>query len=196
VPAQAVRDSVRAIVRDAAFDRAGQQTLLERIFETLGRWFEALTDLLPALGIGNRVIVVLAVVVLLLVVARIVLRARAQREFWAGDRPEVRGGRRLDPWLESERLAANGAYLEAAHALCAALLAASARRGELTLHPAKTTGDYARELRRRGAASERDFQRFRARYDRVVYDIQRCGAEDYAALLADARPMLARGRAA
>lgn len=187
---------MRAIVRDPAFDRAAQQTLLERIFQTLGRWFEALADMLPALGIGNRVIVLLAVVVLALVVARILLRARAQREFWAGDRPEVRGGRRLDPWVEAERLAASGAHLEAAHALCAALLAASARRGELTLHPAKTTGDYARELRRRGAPSERDFQRFRARYDRVVYDIQRCGPEEYAALLADARPLLARGRAA
>lgn len=187
---------MRDIVAERAFDRERQQTILERALELLGRWLADLFDLLPTFGIGNRVIVLLAVAVLALVVARVVLRSRAQREFWAGDRHERRSGRRVDPWLEAERLAGSGAHLEAAHALCAALLAASARRGELTLHPAKTTGDYARELRRRGAPSERDFQRFRARYDRVVYDAQRCSADEYAALLADARPMLVKDRAA
>ena len=191
-----MRDTVREIVGDRLFDRERQQTIVERVFEQLGRWLGALFDLLPSFGIGNKAIVVLAIAVLALVVARIVLRSRAQREFWAGDRHEPRIGRRLDPWLEAERLAGGGAYLEAAHALCAALLAASARRGEVTLHPAKTTGDYARELRRRGAPSERDFQRFRARYDRVVYDAQRCSADEYAALLVDARPMLVKDRAA
>ena len=66
----------------------------------------------------------------------------------------------------------------------------------MTLHPAKTTGDYARELRRRGAPSERAFQAFRARYDRVVYDLQHCSAEEYARLIEAARPLLARERAA
>lgn len=191
-----MRDTVRDIISEQAYDRALRQTIIERAWQTLGRWLDALFDLLPAIGIGNKLIIVLAVAVLLLVLARIVLRARAQREFWAGDRQESRAGRRADPWLEAERLAGSGAYLEAAHALCAALLVASARRGELTLHPSKTTGDYARELRRRGAGSERDFQRFRARYDRVVYDAQRCSADEYAALLDDARPMLAKERAA
>lgn len=191
-----MRDTVRGIASEPSFDRSLQQTLLARIIDVVGRWLRELLDLLPALGIGNTVIIALALAVLALVMARIVLRSRAQREFWAGDRVEARTGRRLDPWLEAERLAGSGAYLEAAHALCAALLTASARRGEVTLHPSKTTGDYARELRRRGAPSERDFQRFRARYDRVVYDAQRCSEDEYAALLVDARPMLATERAA
>lgn len=191
-----MRDTVRGIASEPSFDRSLQQTLLARIIDVVGRWLRELLDLLPALGIGNTVIIALALAVLALVMARIVLRSRAQREFWAGDRVEARPGRRLDPWLEAERLAGSGAYLEAAHALCAALLTASARRGEVTLHPSKTTGDYARELRRRGAPSERDFQRFRARYDRVVYNAQRCSEDEYAALLADARPMLATERAA
>ncbi len=196
MPAEAVRDTVRAIASGREFDRALQQTILDRILDVLGRWFRDLFDLLPALGIGNKLIIALALAVVALIVARLVLRSRAQREFWAGDRPDARTGRRLDPWLEAERLASSGSYLEAAHALCAALLTASARRGEVTLHPSKTTGDYARELRRRGAPSERDFHRFRSRYDRVVYDAQRCSADEYAALLADARPLLTRERAA
>lgn len=191
-----MRDTVRSITNEPAFDRALQRTILDRLLELLGHWLRALFDLLPALGIGNRLIIALAIAVIALIVARLVLRARAQREFWAGDRHESRGGRRIDHWFEAERLALSGAHLEAAHSLCAALLAASARRGEVTLHPAKTTGDYARELRRRGVATAADFQRFRTRYDRVIYDAQRCSAEEYAALLTDARPMLPNERAA
>lgn len=191
-----MRDTVRSITSDPGFDRALQRTILDRLLEQLGNALRALFDLLPALGIGNKLIVALAIAVIALVVARVVLRTRAQREFWAGDRLESRGGRRVDHWIEAERLAGRGAHLEAAHSLCAALLAASARRGDVTLHPSKTTGDYARELRRRGADTAADFQRFRARYDRVVYDAQRCSAEEYAALLTDARPMLPTERAA
>ena len=51
-------------------------------------------------------------------------------------------------------------------------------------------------MRRRGAPGERDFRRFRERYDRVVYDAQSCTASDYEGLLNDARPLLARERAA
>lgn len=195
-PAEAVRDTVAAITEDAAFDRSLTKSVWEQIVEMIGRGLSALFRMLPRLEFGNALIVGLAVVLVALIVARLVLQSRAQREFWAGERRDARGGRRLDPWSEAQRLAESGAYLEAAHHLCAALLAASAKRGEVTLHPAKTTGDYAREMRRRGAASEREFQRFRARYDRVVYDAQHCSADDYAALVADAQPLLARERAA
>jgi hypothetical protein len=195
-PAAAVRDTVVAITQDPAFDRSLTKSVWEQIVEMIGRALGALFRMLPRLEFGNALIVVLALALVALVVARLVLQSRAQREFWAGERRDARAGRRLDPWSEAQRLADSGAFLEAAHHLCAALLAASARRGEVTLHPAKTTGDYARELRRRGAASERDFQRFRTRYDRVVYDAQACSADDYAALVADAQPLLARERAA
>lgn len=195
-PAEAVRDTVAAITREAAYDRALTRSVWEQLAEWIGHAISALFGLLPRLEFGNALVVGLAGVLLALVIARLVLQSRAQREFWAGERRDVRGGRRLDPWTEAQRLAEAGAYLDAAHQLCAALLAASARRGEVTLHPAKTTGDYAREMRRRGAAAEREFHRFRMRYDRVVYDAQSCSADDYAALVAAAQPLLARERAA
>lgn len=195
-PAAAVRDTVAAIVEGEAYQRALTASVFEQLAALIGRAFRRVLELLPSVGIGDRVLVLAAVALAALVVARMVLRARAQREHWAGGAREGRALRRTDPWAEAERLAAAGAFLEAAHQLCAALLAASARRGEVTLHPSKTTGDYAREMRRRRAPSEADFQRFRARYDRVVYDAQRCDAADWRALLDDARPLLARERAA
>ena len=195
-PAAAVRDTVAAIVEGQEYQRTLTASVFEQLAALLGRGLRRVLELLPSIGIGERVLVLAAVALAVLVIARIVLRARAQREHWAGGGREGRGVRRTDPWAEAERLAAEGAYLEAAHQLCAALLVASARRGEVTLHPSKTTGDYAREMRRRRAPSEADFQRFRARYDRVVYDAQRCDAGDWRALLDDARPLLARERAA
>jgi hypothetical protein len=193
-PAQAVRDTVAAIVRDERFARDVTQSFWQRVVESLGRLVSRLLAALPDWRIGNAVIVTAAVVLVLLVVARVVLRQRAERELWAGEPREGWRGRRLDPWTEAERLAGTGEFLQAAHALCAALLTDLASRGEVRLHPSKTTGDYARELRRRGASSERGFVRFRSRYDRLVYDAQACDAEDYAALLADARPLLADAR--
>ncbi len=195
-PASAVRDTVRAITEDAAYDRTLTRSLLEQFLDWIAGLVARALRLLPEVGVGRWVLIVLAVALAVLVVARVVMAMRAQREFRAGDARGPRAARRLDPWTEAERLASGGAYLEAAHALCAALLSASARRGEVVLHPSKTTGDYAREMRRRGAPSLRAFQGFRDRYDRVVYDAQRCSADEYAMLVAAARPLLGEERAA
>ena len=185
-----MRDTVAAIARDNAFQRATSRSLWERLVDLIVRTVRDLIAALPDFRIGNWLVITIAVLLTVLIVARVVVQKRAEREIWAGDRGGRRLGRRTDPWTEAERLASSGSYVEAAHALCAALLVSCARRGELQLHPSKTTGDYARELRRRGAASEHGFQKFRSRYDRVVYDAQQCSADEYAALLADARPLL------
>lgn len=189
-PAQAVRDTLTSLAQDPAYDRSVRQSLWQAILERVGRLFQWLLDLLPPIPGSRWLVVALGVAVAALVVARIVLHARAPSEFWAGERGDARTGGRAAPWREAERLAALGEHLEAAHQLCAAVLVQLMRRGEVTLHPSKTTGDYARELRRRGARGAGDFQRFRARYDRVVYDRQACSADEFAALLQDARPLL------
>lgn len=190
LPASTVRDTVEAIVAARAYDRSVTKTLWQSLGEWLARALDALLALLPDVIMGRWLLAVLAILLVALVVARIALDARARRESWVGERERPGGRRTMDPWREAHRLAAEGSYLAAAHQLCLAALAASARRGEVTLDPAKTTGDYAREMRRRGAASERAFQRFRARYDRVVYDAQACSAEEFARLLDDATPLL------
>jgi hypothetical protein len=194
-PATTVRDTVVAITQDAAYDRS----VTASVWEYLLGWFAdalfGLLDILPDWDGGRFLVVGLAVLLVVLIAARIVLQSRARREHWAGVRGTGGARRSTDSMVEAERLAAAGDYLAAAHHLCAALLAASARRGEVTLHPAKTTGDYAREMRRRRAPSEQAFQRFRTRYDRVVYDLQACSPDEYSQLVEAARPMLTRERA-
>ena len=194
-PAAAVRDTVEAITQDAAYDRSVTASVWEYILDWIAEALFGLLELLPEVDWGRYLVVGLAVLLAVLVVARIVLQSRARRAHWAGvsDKGAVR--RATDSMAEAERLAAAGEYLTAAHQLCAAVLTASARRGEVTLHPAKTTGDYAREMRRRQAPSAPAFQRFRTRYDRVVYDAQACSADEYSQLVEAARPMLTRERA-
>jgi hypothetical protein len=97
---------------------------------------------------------------------------------------------------EAERLAAAGDYVAAAHALCGALLDSYAARGEIRLHRSKTTGDYARELRRRQAPQASAFQTFRRRYDRMVYGSITIDGAEYQELASLARTQLSGQRAA
>jgi hypothetical protein len=191
-----VHDTVAAIVSQAAYQRSLTQTLMSRLYRWIGRLINAFFDLFRGSGTGRTVTYILLGILIALVIARFIVAARAAREDRI--RAGVRGPRARvsDPWGDAERLAAAAQYTEAAHALFAALLAGFAARGEVRLHASKTSGDYARELRRRGSPAERGFQLFRVRYDRIIYGLGECGTEDYSALLRDARQLLVRERAA
>lgn len=84
-----------------------------------------------------------------------------------------------DPWLTAQSLAASGNFTLAAHALYLALLDGLARREQVRLHPAKTIGDYLRELRSRSSTllpTVRDFARL---YELVAYGFRECDAARY-----------------
>lgn len=95
-----------------------------------------------------------------------------------------------DRWGEAQRLAAAGRYTEAAHALYAALLDSIARGEELRLHPSKTVGDYARDLRRRSSVLLPRFRDFARSYEVVVYGIGSCDQDRYERLYALATGMV------
>ncbi|MBX3132879.1 MAG: DUF4129 domain-containing protein [Gemmatimonadaceae bacterium] len=194
--ADAIRDSTAAIVEGLGYQRNVTQSLFSRFADWGIAQLLRVLDVLPNVKLGPWLLIGLVILLIVLVVIRSVVNLRAEREFRVSAPGTVRGTTRTDPSREAERLAAAGAYLEAAQQLCAALLVASSRRGEITLHPSKTTGDYAREMKRRGVPAARAFQGFRARYDRVVYDLQSCTAEDFAALRAAAQPLIGRELAA
>lgn len=195
-PAAAVHDTVAAIARDVDYRRSLQSTLWRQLWGWFSRLLGDFLDQFRGSGAGRVVTIAFVVLVAVLVVARFVIAARAARDGAGEGDPGVRRTRALDPWGDAERFAAAGRFTEAAHALFAALLSAFASRGEVRLHASKTSGDYARELRRRGSAAQGGFQAFRRRYDRVIYGQGECDADDYAALLRDAQPLLARERAA
>jgi hypothetical protein len=96
-----------------------------------------------------------------------------------------------DPWTEAQRLATDGRYTDAAHALYAALLEGLARREDLRLDPSKTVGDYRRELRHRSSPFMPTFRDFARLYEVVVYGLGFCDRERYERLYVLASGMLA-----
>jgi hypothetical protein len=195
-PAPAVHDTVAAIARAAEYQRTLQSSLLQQLWNWLDRLLSDLFDYVRGSATGRIVTIALIVLVAALIVARVVVALRAAREDPEAGDPRARRAGARDPWGDAEQFASAGRFTEAAHALFAALLSAFASRGEIRLHASKTAGDYARELGRRGSPAQGGFQAFRRRYDRVIYGQGACDADDYAALLRDAQPLLAHARAA
>ena len=191
-----IRDTIAAITKQAEYQRELGQSAVNKILRWLWDRFLDFLETLRGLPHGREIAIVLLVLVVFLVIARIVIGVRAQEN---ANRVVARGktvaGRSVS-LAEAERLADAGNFTAAAHVLFSALLVTGAARGEFRVHPSKTTGDYVRDLRRNRALWLTPFQSFRARYDRVIYGDMVCTAEDYGALLSDARNMLARERAA
>jgi Domain of unknown function (DUF4129) len=188
----AIHDTVAAIVRQPPYRRNLGTTLLDRIAQWIRELFERLVGALGGVPHGRVIATVAAAIAALLILARIVYAARLRGAAGgAASATGVRAGRSTNLWSEAEQLAASGRFTEAAHALYRAVLGMLAASGLVRLHESKTSGDYSRELRGRGASSYAAFRRFGARYDRVIYGTGVCDAEGYRALLDDAGAILA-----
>jgi Domain of unknown function (DUF4129) len=188
----AIHDTVASVVRQSAFRRDVQRTLLDRLLQEILDLLDRLFSNVRGLPYGRQIAVIAAAVLVILVVARVAYaqRLRALDAEELAD-SQVDGRILTDPWRDAERLASAGQFTEAAHALYRGVVAALVGRGLVRAHASKTSGDYARELRRGGAPAEVPFRRFGARYDRIIYGTGMCGAADYTALLADARAVFA-----
>lgn len=134
--------------------------------------------------------------VALFVVVRVVIAASARDD--RAERAALRRGAVWsdDPWQVADALAAQGRHEEAAHALYRGVVLSLGRVERLRLDPSRTSGDYARELRRRGAGSLVPFRAFTRRFDVVVYGHTRADAAALAELQALSAPFRARVRAA
>ncbi len=179
-PAQAIQDSVAAIVRERAYQRSVRATLLDRILDWLAalirRFFSGLSEI-PNM---RWIVLGVAILVVLAIGARLWLGTEAGER-----RRRVRPGAvegSGDPWAEAERVAASGDYTAAAHLLYRGVTARLAANDQIRLHPSKTSGDYARELRMRGSPVHTEFRQFGRRYDHVLFGTGTCDAETYAAL--------------
>jgi hypothetical protein len=188
----AVHDTVAAIARQTAYERTMGESAWQRISQWIWRAIQSLFDFFRGSQTGRHVTVALVVLLVVAIAVHFILAAHAARsDVVAADAGPSRG-RATDAWREAERLAAGGRYTEASHGLLLALLSAFAQRGEVRLHASKTAGDYARELARRGSTSRGPFQQFRRRYDAVIFGTGTVDADEYAALLRDAAPILSR----
>lgn len=194
-PAAAVHDTVAAIMRQAPYQRSLSQSVWDRF---IGWLFERIAGLIAGVrGLPSIrwVVLGLAIAAILLIAARVLYVRRTREDERTSWRRRARVSTE-DPFALAERAAADGRYTEAAHALYRAVIETVARRERLRLHRSKTSGDYARELRRARSPSHGPFQAFGRRYDRIIYGDGRCDADGYAALLALAMPLLATARAA
>ena len=201
VPETAIRDTMAAVFRQAAFARERPSWIaaqMDRFFTWLGNVLRSIFGPLFRSRETNPrmfwVLVTIIALIVLAIVARLAyvsyLRRKqgiGARAFLGGTGGVSRGG---DPRLLAQQLAAQGNFTDAAHALYMALLEAVARRGLVRLHSSKTVGDYVRELRARSSAVFTRFRDFARAYEVVVYGTGYCDRERYERLLALALPIL------
>ena len=184
-PAGAIQDSVAAIVRQPVYQRSVRATLLDRLLDwftaLIRRFFSGLSEI-PNM---KWIILGLAILVVLAIAARMWLGSEAEERRRRARPGAVQG--RGDPWAEADRVAATGDYTAAAHLLYRGITERLAAAEQLRLHPSKTSGDYARELRSRGSPAHGEFRRFGRRYDHVLFGAGACDAETYMALREHAR---------
>ena len=127
----------------------------------------------------RRTLFVVVVLLAMIAIARYAQNRYFERRYGEIGGVTGRSGRSQDPWVTAQELAGRGEFTMAAHALYLALLDGLARQEQVRLHPAKTIGDYLRELRSRSSSllpTVRDFARL---YEMVAYGFRECDAERY-----------------
>lgn len=179
-PAKAIQDTVAAIISQRPYQRSVRSTLFDRILEWITALIRRLFSEISEVPNARWMILALAIVVVLAIAARIFLNSEAEERRRRARAGAVHGG--ADPWVDAERLARSGDYTEAAHLLYRAVTERLAAAELIRLHPSKTSGDYARELRMRGALAHAEFRQFGRHYDHVLFGTGECDAETYASL--------------
>jgi len=194
--ASAIHDTVAAIARGIDYRRSLRQSLLDRFFLWLGELFSHLLRFIRFSPVSRPFGYVVLGLIVLGVAARLLIAAQARDDTRGPLRRRTRASSTEDPFVVAERLAAEGKFEEAAHALYHGVLLALAGQERLRLDPSKTSGDYARELRARGSASFQPFRAFGRRFDIAVFGHGGCDARLIDDLRTLAQPLIVRARAA
>jgi hypothetical protein len=193
----ALRDTLAVVFAGPEFSNVASETVLSRVLNWIG---ELIRELMQLTG-GSRLlyygVLVLAIALVLAVVARVLYVAHARGAFVTGRRGLFAGAAALrqdDPRSLAQRLAAEGDYTAAAHALYAAILQSASREGLVRLHAAKTIGDYGREMRARASATLlTTFREFARGYEYVVYGVGECDRARYERLQGLATRLVGHG---
>jgi hypothetical protein len=187
IPAAAVRDTISRIVLERGYRENLTATLFSRIWDWLSR---LLSDLFEQAS-GSRGTYMISLSLIAIVIAASIIRtimvARARRE--AASRREV--PITADEQLAQARsLSAQGAFVDAAHLLHAAVVTRLVERKRVRRHPSKTVGDYGRDLRAAADELAPSYAAFARVYDVVAYGDGQCDSKRYAHLESLAAPML------
>jgi hypothetical protein len=175
-----VHDTVAAIAAQRIYAESDRFSLLGRLFRFLWDRFVDLLEIFEG-TLDPRILLYAGIgIVAVVIVARIVI---AQRLADGANQRRGRAGPRLDGrtdyWALARDQAAAGRYDDACHLVYAAVIDGLSRRGLVTYHSSKTSGDYARDLRRTAAPLHADFRSFARQFDRVIFRESSVGAVDY-----------------
>jgi hypothetical protein len=195
-PPSAVHDTIAAIARGIEYRRSLRESVLDRAFRWLAQSIERLVSYIRHLPSSRTVGLTILGLIVATIVVRMVISAMARDESGSRARRKRAGGAAEDPFAAADRLAVEGRYEDAAHALYQGVLLALARAERLRLDPSKTSGDYARELRARSSASYQPFRAFSRRFDVAVFGHGGCDAALIDDLRRLATPFAPRARAA
>jgi hypothetical protein len=187
IPAAAIRDTISRIVLERGYRESATTTLLSRFWD----WFTRLLEDLFRQAAGSRGTYMVSLTLIVLMIAATVIRtaivARARR--LAASRREVLITAE-EQLAQARSLAAQGAWVEAAHLLYAAVITRLVERKRVRRHPSKTVGDYGRDLRGAGDALTPAYLTFARVYDEVAYGDGLCDATRYGRLETLAAPLL------
>ncbi len=193
---RAVHDTVRTVVRDPAFRRSLQRSWGERLLLWLNEMLHKLDKFLQHLPPGRTIGIVIVALIVLFIMVRLAMGIYAARDEETERRQRARSSTTDDPWNAADSLAARGQFEEAAHHLYRGVIQSISRDARIRLDPSKTSGDYARELRRRNSSSLAPFRAFTRRFEFAVYGHGPCDRAAYEELRALSEPFLVRARAA
>lgn len=190
--AGSVHDTVATLVRDRAYQRSILGSLIGRAFLAIVDAIAKVIKAFQQIPGGRTTVIVVVLVIVALIAGRVFLTARLEGDDFTRRRRRGVQAVRADAWADAERLAGQGDYTGAAHALYQAVLRRLAGTERIRLHSSKTSGEYSRELRRRGSPAAAPFQQFGRRFDRVIFGIGVCSAEEFEAMLGEATSIAAR----
>ena len=145
-------------------------------------WWTRYIDIPFDADTARRVLLGIVILLAIIAIARYGQRWYLERRYGEIIGTGTGRGRTQDPWVTAQELAARGDFTMAAHALYLALLDGLARREQVRVHPAKTIGDYLRELRSRSSSLLPTVRDFARSYELVAYGFRECDADRYARL--------------
>ena len=193
IPPSAIRDTIARIVLERGYRRSTTSTLLSRFWD----WFSDILSRLFTQAAGSRgtYMLSLSVIVIAIVasVARAIIVARARRRAASVRDRLATADEQL---TEARALAAQGAYVQAAHLLYVAVVARLVEAKRVRRHPSKTVGDYWRDLRAAGDSLAPTYRAFASVYDVVAYGDGLCDAARWSRLEQLAAPILQTALAA
>lgn len=181
LPPDSVRETLAAVFAQRDYHRPLRRSVWQFV---VGVWNDVMRALFSALRDVPWVkwaVIGTALLVLSAIIARLLFKRQVRHSM---GQSTGCSSPQHDPWSVARGLAAAGDYLGAVHALYLALLESVALADRLTLDPAKTVGDYTRELRASSSARLPLFREFARIYEPVVWGSRNCDRYCYDTLAA------------